>query len=163
VQQQWQEAAMSESAWQVRPQIPPAFRPQLLIGAASPLWGYFTGAAVAGMTWWWMTSWMRPAGPKPAPALPVRLMGAVEGPVGEALASGDLPALPVGGEAAPFGPAVLEAELLSPEPEPESQPELEPEPAIERPPAIVAEPASAKAVRAPGPRKPRGEPETKPH
>lgn len=148
---------MSESAWQVRPQIPPAFRPQLLIGAASPLWGYFTGAAVVGIAWWWMTSWMRPAGPKPAPAVPARLIGAVEGPVGEALVSGELPAVPVGGEAAPFGPAVLEAELLSPEPGPE------PEPAIESAPAIAAAPTPAKAVRAPGPRKPKGEPETKPH
>jgi hypothetical protein len=31
------------------------------IGAASPLWGLFAGAAVTGAAWWWMTRWARPA------------------------------------------------------------------------------------------------------
>jgi hypothetical protein len=31
------------------------------IGAASPLWGLFAGAAVSGAAWWWMTRWARPA------------------------------------------------------------------------------------------------------
>jgi hypothetical protein len=39
--------------------------PQALIripvGAASPLWGLFAGAAMSGAAWWWMTRWTRPA------------------------------------------------------------------------------------------------------
>ncbi|MGH6964808.1 MAG: hypothetical protein ACREE0_10005 [Phenylobacterium sp.] len=39
--------------------------PQALIripvGAASPLWGLFAGAAMTGAAWWWMTRWTRPA------------------------------------------------------------------------------------------------------
>ena len=31
------------------------------IGAVSPLWGLFAGAAVSGAAWWWMTRWARPA------------------------------------------------------------------------------------------------------
>lgn len=34
---------------------------RLPIGAASPLWGLFAGAAVSGAAWWWMTRWARPA------------------------------------------------------------------------------------------------------
>lgn len=30
------------------------------IGAASPLWLAFAGAASAGVAYWWMTRWMRP-------------------------------------------------------------------------------------------------------
>jgi hypothetical protein len=30
---------------------------EMMIGAASPLWGYFMGAAASGMAWWWMTRW----------------------------------------------------------------------------------------------------------
>ena len=41
----------------------PLFRPQMMIGAASPLWGYFAGAALTGVAFWWMTRWM--------PSLPV--------------------------------------------------------------------------------------------
>lgn len=33
----------------------------LPIGAASPLWFMFAGAASAGVAYWWMTRWMRPA------------------------------------------------------------------------------------------------------
>lgn len=34
--------------------------PELIIGAASPLWGYFVGAAATGVAWWWMTRWAQP-------------------------------------------------------------------------------------------------------
>ena len=34
---------------------------RLPIGAASPLWGLFAGAAMSGAAWWWMTRWARPA------------------------------------------------------------------------------------------------------
>lgn len=30
------------------------------VGAASPLWFMFAGAATAGMAFWWMTRWARP-------------------------------------------------------------------------------------------------------
>lgn len=32
----------------------------LLMGAASPLWGYFGAVAAGGMAYWWMTRWTRP-------------------------------------------------------------------------------------------------------
>lgn len=31
----------------------------LFVGAASPLWGYFAGAAAAGVAFWWMTRPLR--------------------------------------------------------------------------------------------------------
>ena len=31
------------------------------VGAVSPLWGLFAGAAMSGAAWWWMTRWTRPA------------------------------------------------------------------------------------------------------
>ena len=33
---------------------------RLPLGAVSPLWGLFAGAAVSGAAWWWMTRWTRP-------------------------------------------------------------------------------------------------------
>jgi hypothetical protein len=99
------------------PPLAGVFRPALMIGAASPLWGYFTGAAMTGMAWWWMTRWMAPqdfatfAERMAEPAMEA-LAEAVGGPVAEALVSDEIPALPVGGEAAPFSAAVLEAELI---------------------------------------------------
>jgi hypothetical protein len=38
----------------------PRVSPQLLVGAASPLWGYFGAAAAGGVAFWWMTRWARP-------------------------------------------------------------------------------------------------------
>ena len=49
---------MSQSVWPSRAALAP-IRPELMIGAVSPLWGFFTGAAVAGVGFWWMTRWMR--------------------------------------------------------------------------------------------------------
>jgi hypothetical protein len=31
-----------------------------MIGAASPLWAYFAGAAMTGVAFWWTSRWMRP-------------------------------------------------------------------------------------------------------
>ncbi|HLZ76753.1 hypothetical protein [Phenylobacterium sp.] len=31
------------------------------VGLASPLWPLFTGVAVSGAAWWWMTRWTQPA------------------------------------------------------------------------------------------------------
>lgn len=44
----------------------PQFTPKplsqaLLVGAASPLWGFFAGAAATGVAFWWMTRWTQPA------------------------------------------------------------------------------------------------------
>ncbi len=35
-------------------------RPELMVGAISPLWGYFGAAAMGGMAMWWMSRWVRP-------------------------------------------------------------------------------------------------------
>ena len=56
--------------------VSPASAFHVPIGAVSPLWFMFTGAASAGVAYWWMTRWMRPmnleamlplAGADPAP------------------------------------------------------------------------------------------------
>lgn len=57
---------MSEFALERRPLILPVLRPEAAIGAASPLWGYFTGAAVMGVAWWWAARWARTAGAAPS-------------------------------------------------------------------------------------------------
>jgi hypothetical protein len=166
----------------------------MMIGAASPLWGYFTGVAMAGVAFWWTSRWMRPetfgaaaeAAATPTlvfvaeeaadieaiaeaaaeaavePALEA-VADAVGGPVAMAVISNELPMFPVGGEAAPFGAAVLEAELIE---KPELAAELaqaeqgEAEPVEEEAPPPAAEAAPAPA---PKPRKPRGESPPKPH
>ena len=43
------------------PKIDPEKGPNLLAGAASPLWLMFGGAAMAGATWWWWTARWREA------------------------------------------------------------------------------------------------------
>ncbi|MCW5761208.1 MAG: hypothetical protein KIS90_15675, partial [Phenylobacterium sp.] len=44
------------------PEMPkPSVSPNLIVGAASPLWGYFGAAAAGGVAYWWMTHWARPA------------------------------------------------------------------------------------------------------
>jgi predicted flap endonuclease-1-like 5' DNA nuclease len=43
------------------PKIDPEKGPNLLAGAASPLWAIFGGAAVAGATWWWWSARWREA------------------------------------------------------------------------------------------------------
>jgi len=98
------------------------------IGAMSPLWGLFAGAAVSGAAWWWMTRWARPAnlealfgaaeaGSAEAVAKTQALAESAAAAVAEAVlpAAEDLvEAAPraVGGESAPISP-VLEA--LAPE------------------------------------------------
>jgi len=43
------------------PQIDPEKGPNLMAGAASPLWLVFGGAAMAGATWWWWATRWREA------------------------------------------------------------------------------------------------------
>lgn len=43
------------------PKIDPEKGPNLMAGAASPLWLVFGGAAMAGATWWWWSSRWREA------------------------------------------------------------------------------------------------------
>jgi len=145
---------MSGSVVQLRSRMPSPFRAELMIGAASPLWAYFAGAAMAGMGWWWMMRWMRPAELEAMleaaaePALEA-LAEATGGSVAEALVGDKIPALPVGGESGPFSSAVLEAELIE-------KPELATELSQEADMAPEERPAPPRA------RKPR-EGEPKPH
>ncbi|HEY0650435.1 MAG TPA: hypothetical protein VGD44_21270, partial [Phenylobacterium sp.] len=63
--------------------------PQLMLGAASPLWAYFGAAAAGGVAYWWMTRWTQPVnlealfGAKPAATLAPVIEAAAE-PVVEA-------------------------------------------------------------------------------
>ncbi|EJL33901.1 hypothetical protein PMI01_01928 [Caulobacter sp. AP07] len=74
------------------PKIDPEKTPNLLAGAASPLWLVFGGAAMAGATWWWWTARWREAvnvealmaptlAPKPEPAPPPVIEPVAEAPV----------------------------------------------------------------------------------
>ena len=78
--------------------------PQALIripvGAVSPLWGLFAGAAMSGAAWWWMTRWTRPANLE-------ALFGKAEAATAETLAEVEALAAPVI-EAIEDAPAALE-------------------------------------------------------
>jgi len=52
---------MSLSFLPEMPKIDPEKGPNLMAGAASPLWLVFGGAAVAGATWWWWSARWREA------------------------------------------------------------------------------------------------------
>lgn len=100
--------------------------PELMIGAASPLWGYFGGAAAAGVAWWWMTRWTPQNLEAMFAAASLRTLEAAEdlvaAEVGAPLqaaaeltcevtptaieAAEALP--PMGGESAPIGPVAAE-------------------------------------------------------
>lgn len=95
--------------------------PQFLFGAVSPLWGYFGAAASAGVAYWWMTRWTRPAnlealfgGRAMMPDLVVDTVAA------------DLE--PVGGESAPISPMVEAVVERSAEAMPTAAPEGAAEP-----------------------------------
>jgi outer membrane biosynthesis protein TonB len=117
--------------------------PQLLVGVASPLWGYFGAAAMGGVAYWWMTRWTQTANLE---ALFGKVSEAMTAPVAEAAAAVTeiaeaaaeaLPEMPVGGESAPISPAV-EA-LAPPEPVPEPVVEASSEPVVETPPEPMVE------------------------
>jgi predicted flap endonuclease-1-like 5' DNA nuclease len=43
------------------------------LGAVSPLWWAFAGAATAGVAYWWMTRWVRPVNIEAAGVMPLEL------------------------------------------------------------------------------------------
>lgn len=95
----------------------PKVGPALIVGAASPLWGYFGAAALGGVAYWWMTRWTEvmnlealyaawsPATPaEAAPVTPAAVEAAAE------------LAPPLGGEAAPVSPVVAAVAAAEPAP-----------------------------------------------
>lgn len=113
------------------PELPKAaVSPQALVGAASPLWAYFGGAAATGLAWWWMTRFtpqnleamFETAAVAPLKAVEVAEDAVVEEIAAPLQAAAELvPAVtsetieaaetvePVmGGEAAPLGPVAAE-------------------------------------------------------
>lgn len=96
--------------------------PALLMGAASPLWGYFGAVAAGGMAYWWMTRWTRPmnlealfdAATSPALALvpPEPVVEAVVEAMAEPFQALEREA--VGGEAAPLSPLAAEPVAFAP-------------------------------------------------
>ena len=91
---------MPETVPQIREFSLSPLKPETLVGAASPLWGYFAGATIAGVTWWWMTRWMQPGF--------LRAMGAPA-----SLPFPRTTAAPVGGEAAPISAAAATREKVA--------------------------------------------------
>ena len=87
------------------PKIDPEKGPNLMAGAASPLWLVFGGAAMAGATWWWWSARWREAVNVEALLAPT-LSGA--SPTLEPIASAPEPAIE-----APIDP-VTEAPVLAP-------------------------------------------------
>ena len=114
------------------PQLPqPGVSPTLLMGAASPLWGYFAATAASGVAFWWMTRWTRPvnleaffvaARPQAFPA-PVPAPEVVEIMAHEAEAE----------MVAALAPAMIEDDvaLMDVAPVMDALPEPDPEPALE--------------------------------
>ena len=112
------------------------------IGAASPLWFMFAGAASAGVAYWWMTRWMRPVNLEALMALP----SADAHPLEEAAILMEAFVEPVL-EAAEVVEPVLEAGgVVDPDPAPTPAPEPAPNPLDTPPP-----PVEAAAVTAPEP------------
>ena len=94
----------------------PRLSPTMFVGAASPLWMYFSAAAAGGLAYWWMTRWARPGNLEAmfnAAALAVpkaeTVAAAIEKAVEPVVAALE-PATPVGGEAAPISPLAVEPE-----------------------------------------------------
>ena len=66
---------------------------RLPLGAVSPFWSLYAGAAVSGMAWWWMTRWAQPQNlealfgkmPAAAPSAPEPLLAAALEPAATAV------------------------------------------------------------------------------
>lgn len=139
--------------------VTPAAALYVPIGAASPLWFMFTGAASAGVAYWWLTRWMAPVNLEAL--LPVS--GADAEPAEEAaiLMEAFLEPLLEAAE-----PMLAEGGVVDPDPAPVPAPEPAPNPLDTPPPQTVAQmaapapEASAKvAAREPRP-KPKASPKS---
>jgi hypothetical protein len=133
---------MSERTWSPQVMVASPLRPEVLIGAASPLWSYFTGAALSGMAMWWTTRWMQPA--TLLKAAPAPLLAAPTEAVAEAVALVEAAIAPV-----LEAPVEAVAEIAAPvEPVLEARAEAVPdiaaavEPVLETPVEAVAEVAA---------------------
>lgn len=110
--------------------VSPAAALHVPIGAASPLWFMFTGAASAGVAYWWMTRWMRPMNLEAVLPPP----SADTAPVEEAAILTEAFVAPLLEAAEP----VLEAGVVvDPDPAPTPAPEPAPNP-LDTPPAEAA-------------------------
>jgi hypothetical protein len=141
-----------------KPQIGPAF----MVGAASPLWGYFSTAAMGGIAYWWMTRWTQAVNLEALFGAPAKLAETLSEVTTATVEAAAEVVPPLGGEAAPVSPiaALVEPEPAVEVPEPVVEPPApEPEPAMTAPvePATFAEPETA-AAPAPKSRKPAPQP-----
>lgn len=122
-------------------ELPRPASAELMVGAASPLWAYFSGAAATGLAWWWMTR-MAPRNleamfaamsPQKAAETAAEAAAPVVETVVQAALSPEAAVEPppvVGGEAAPISPLAAQ---VPPEPRTiETAPEPEPAPARTR-------------------------------
>ena len=109
--------------------VTPAAAFHVPIGAASPLWFLFTGAASAGVAYWWMTRWMRPINLEAM--LP--LSGADAAPLEEAAILIEAFVEPLLEAAEP----VLAGGVVDPDPAPTPAPEPAPNP-LDTPPVEAA-------------------------
>lgn len=102
------------------PELPePKTLPQVMVGAASPLWIYFGAAAAGGVAFWWMTHWARPT----------NLEALFAKAVVEPLAQPVLEAAEAVAELPPVVAEILPA--VQPEPAVEAAPEPAPEPVLQ--------------------------------
>ena len=109
--------------------VTPAAALHVPIGAASPLWFMFTGAASAGVAYWWMTRWMRP----------MNLEALLPPPTADA-APADEAAILTEAFIAPLleaAESVLEGGVVDPDPAPIPAPEPAPNP-LDTPPMEAA-------------------------
>lgn len=162
------------------PTATPRLSPALMMGAVSPLWGFYGAAAAGGVAYWWMTRWARPANLEalferatPAAAAPEALVGppavvetapVTPEPVVEAVdaAAALAPSAESEAEAPQDAPAatMLEAataappETAAPEPRPAAEIVAEIEAAPPRTEAAVIPAAAKPRARKPGPETP---------
>ena len=114
------------------------------LGAASPLWFAFVGAAGAGVAYWWMTRWMKPFNVEAliAKAKPLQIKKVAAEPVAAppVVESAPAPVLEAVAEDAPVVDVVAEET-----PAPAAAVIAEPEPAVVEEP-VVAAPVIAETV-----------------
>src|SRR4051812_43522445 len=95
---------MSEAA--ETPDLPTPMIASAMVGAASPLWGYFAGAALGGVAFWWAAKLAQPAGYE---ALFARLPEPEPRSFAEPEVAAEAPFVPVAEAAASSPSAVVEA------------------------------------------------------